>query len=77
MKLPISACPAGSPPRDPHDVARVALNEVVVFVDQRLTHARGVLLIYAEDDRLLEAVATLLQESRDLLRHERRPLVDD
>ena len=35
------------------------------------------LLIDAKDDRLLEAIATLLQESRDLLRYACRPLGDD
>ncbi len=56
--------------RDPHHVARVLLHEVGVLVDQRLPHASGVLRIHAEDDRLLESIAPLLQELRDLARDE-------
>ena len=35
------------------------------------------LLIDAKDDRLLKAIAALLQESRDLPRYQCRPPVDD
>ena len=42
---------------DAHDVAGVVTHEVGVLDDQRLAHARGVLLVNPEDDGLLEAVA--------------------
>ena len=44
---------------------------------KRLPHARGVFLIDAEDDGLLEAVAALLQELGDLLGDELGAVVDD
>ena len=43
---------------------------------ERLPHARGVLVVDAEDDRLLEAVAALLEELGDLLGDELRAVVD-
>ena len=49
---------------DAHDVARVLPSEVGVFIDQGLTHARGVFGIHAEDNGLLPAVAALLEEVR-------------
>ena len=52
---------------DAHDVAVVLGDEIGVLVDERLPHPRRVLLIDAEDDGLLEAVAALLQELGDLL----------
>jgi hypothetical protein len=60
---------------DAHDVAVVGGHEVGVLVHQRLAHARGVLLVHAEDDGLLEAVAALAQELRHLLRDEPGALV--
>ena len=69
--------PLGIPTGDAHDVAAVAGHEVGVLVDQRLAHARGVFLIDAEDDGLLEAVSAFLEELRDLPRHNFRSAVDD
>ena len=62
---------------DPHHVAAVLGGEVRVLVDQRLPHPRRVLLVDAEDDRLLEPVAALLQELGDALGDELGALVDD
>ena len=62
--------------RDPHDVPLVPLYEIGILVDQRLAHPGGVLLIDAEDDRLLEAVAALPQECRDPFRDRLRASVD-
>ena len=42
-----------------------------------LPHPRRVLVIDAEDDRLLEAVAALLEKLGDLLRDELGAFVDD
>ena len=61
---------------DAHDVAAVLGDQVGVLVDERLPHARGVLLIDAEDDGLLEAVAAFLQELGDLLRDELGAVVE-
>src|SRR5438132_1647982 len=47
-----------------HDVARVSPGQVSIFIEQGLTHARGVFGIYAEDDGLLQAVAAVLEEVR-------------
>src|SRR5438128_6516768 len=49
---------------DAHDVARVLPGQVDVFIEQGLTHARGMFGIYAENDGLLPTVATLLEEIR-------------
>ena len=53
---------------DAHDVAMVLGDQIGVLVDERLAHSRRVFLIDAEHDGLLEAVAALLQELRDLAR---------
>ena len=53
---------------DAHDVAVVLGDEIGVLVDERLAHPRGVFLIDAEHDGLLEAVAAFLEELGDLLR---------
>ena len=67
MKLPSCAWPSRVAAGDAHDVAVVFVAEVLVFVDQGLPHAGGMLLIDAEDDGLLEAVAAFLQELGDFL----------
>jgi hypothetical protein len=42
--------------------------EILVLIDERLTHPRSMFLVHAEYDGLLEAVAAFLQKLRDLLR---------
>src|SRR5712692_255778 len=49
---------------DAHDVARVLPGEVGVFIEQGLTHARGVFGVNTENDGLLPAVAAMLEEVR-------------
>ena len=61
---------------DAHDVALVLGDEIGVLVDERLPHPRRVLLIDAEDDGLLEAVAALLEELGDLLRDQLGAVVE-
>ena len=53
------------------------MHKIGVLVDQRLAHARGVLVVDAEDDGLLEAVAALLEELGDLAGDQLGALVDD
>src|SRR6185436_13598627 len=55
-------------PRNPHHVAMVFGHEIGVFIDERLPHPGRMFGIYAEDDGLLKAIATLLQEAGYLLR---------
>ena len=62
---------------DAHDIAVVFVAQVFVLVDQCAPHAGGMLLIDAEDDCLLEAVAALLQELGHLGHHQLGPVVDD
>ena len=62
---------------DAHDVAVVLVAQVLVLVDERLAHPRGVFLIDAEDDGFLEAVPALLEEIRDFLGDELGAVVDD
>jgi hypothetical protein len=45
----------------------VFVAEFLVLVDEGLPHASGVFLVLAEYDRLLEAVAALLQKLGDFL----------
>ncbi len=52
---------------DAHDVAVVLGAQIRVLVDEGLPHARGVFLIDAEHDGLLEAVAAFLEKLGDLL----------
>jgi hypothetical protein len=61
---------------DAHDVARIFRDQIGVLVDERLPHPRRVLLVYAEDDRLLEPVTAFLQELGDLLRGQHRAVVE-
>ena len=62
---------------DAHDIAVILVAQVLVLVDQGLPHPRGMFLIDAEDDGLLEAVAALLQEIGDLLGNQLGAVVDD
>ena len=50
---------------DAHDVTVVRLHQIGVFVNECLTHAGGVLLVNAENDRFLELVPAFLQKLRD------------
>jgi len=61
---------------DAHDVVGVRA-EVWVLVHQRLAHAGGMLLVDAEDDGFLEAVAAVAQELRHLGRNQPGAVVND
>lgn len=61
---------------DAHDVTLVFRDQIGVLVDECLAHTRRVLLIDAEHDRLLEAVAAFLQELGDFLRGQHRAVVE-
>ena len=69
--------PLGVAAGNAHDVAVILVAQILVLVDERLPHARGVFFVHAKDDGLLEAVAAFLQEIRDLLRDKLRAVVDD
>ena len=62
---------------DAHDVAVIFVAEVLVLINQGLPHAGGVLLIHAEDDGLLEAVATLPEEVGDLCRDQLGAVIEN
>ena len=62
---------------DAHDVARIFVHQVGVFVDQRLPHPRRVGRVFAEDDGLLHAVATGLEIVTYPFGNARGAVVDD
>ena len=64
-------------PRDSHDVAVILVAQVLVFVNQSLTHPCGVFLIHAKHDGLLETVVAFLQEVGDFLGNELGAVVND
>ena len=61
---------------DAHDITVVLGDQIGVLVDERLAHARRVLLIDAEHDGLLEAVAAFPQELRYLAGNKLGAVVD-
>ena len=65
MKLPSCAWPFGVASRDAHHIAMIFVAKILVLIDQRLPHAGGVLLVHAEDNGLLETIATLFQKFGD------------
>ena len=62
---------------DSHDVAVIRAHQIGVLVNERLAHPGSVLLIDAEEDRLLKAVPAFLQELRDFPGYEPSPVIQD
>ena len=55
----------------------VFVAEILVLIDKRLPHARGVFFIHTKHDGLLETVAALLEELGNLLRDQLGAVIDD
>ena len=51
---------------DTHDIVVVLIYQIGVLIDEGLSHAAGVFLVDAKDDRFLEPVAAFLQKLRHL-----------
>ena len=76
-EVPELRLPFGVAAGDAHDVAVIFVAQVLILVDQSLPHPRGMFLIHAKNDGLLEAVAAFFQEVGNLLGNELGAVVND